>query len=247
MRLALLAWAALTVSGILAIAQVAVAQETPEPPAGASGRAVEIGVSGGFVDGWGDISQSSLPHVRSPGAGGQLELDAGWRLLPHLAIGMYGFGAQLSNGFGGQLSNAPAQPQSVDIYAAGAGVQGTWHFRPRANNYDPWLSLGSGWRGQWITNQAAGNTSQDGLDMLRARVGVDLRVSPTVALSPVVGASLGTFLIESVQGAHWSAVGLPTVNTFVFAGVRATVDTPLDRRARARTALGRSGASAAPR
>ena len=236
MRLALLAWAAVTASGALAIAPVAVAQETPEPPAGASGRAVEIGVSGGFIDGWSDISQSVPSHVRAPGVGGQLELDAGWRLLPHLAVGMYGFGGQLSNGFGGQLSNVPAQTQSVDIYAAGAGVQGTWHFRPLASNYDPWLSLGSGWRGQWITNQAGGNTSQDGLDMLRARAGLDLRVSPTVALSPVVGASLGTFLIESVQGAHWSAVGIPTVNTFVFAGVRATVDTPLDRRARKQTA-----------
>jgi hypothetical protein len=224
MRFAPLASAALLILGAIALAPDLHAQETSPPaPVGATGRAFELGISGGFADGWGSLNSPTPGGVRVPGSGGQLEIDAGVRVLPNLALGAYGFG--------GQLSDSAAIPITADVFAAGAGLQGTVHLRPAARDADPWLSLGAGWRGQYLSFQGGnGYIAQDGVDMFRARVGVDLRVSPTLALSPVLGASLSTFVTESIQGAPWTSLhGFP-VNTFVFGGVRATLDIPFERK-----------------
>lgn len=223
MRLAPFLWTVPVLLEATTLAPELLAQELPVAPAGATGRAIEIGIGGGFTDGWGNLTSASPPAVRLPGAGGQLELDAGLRVLPSLAVGAYGFGAQ--------LSETAALPTTADVFQAGAGLQGTLHFRPSATDADPWLSLGAGWRGQWLTYVGDhGFTAQNGIDMLRARVGLDMRVSPTLALSPVLGVSLSTFVTQSVLGSPWSSTGPFLLDTFVFAGVRATIDLPLERR-----------------
>lgn len=225
MRFAPIAWAMLVVLAASVFASEALAQEVPEPSVAASGRSFELGFSGGVSDGWGILtsgSPPSPPSVRTAGAGGQLELDAGLRVVPRLTLGVYGFGAQ--------LSETAAYPSSADAFTAGAGLQGTVHFLP-ARYINPWVSLGGGWRGQWLTYAQGGFTALDGVDFFRARVGANLHVSPTVALSPVVGASLSTFLVEQVPGTTtWTKVQTLTMNTFIFVGARATLDFPLERR-----------------
>src|SRR6185312_15295592 len=96
------------------------------------------------------------------------------------------------------------------------GVAADWHFQPSAHAFDPWVSLGIGWRGYWI-NGNVGITSQQGLELAKLQVGVDYRVDRVVALSSVIGADLSMFLTESTPGFQsFSNITDPQVNTFVF-------------------------------
>jgi hypothetical protein len=116
---------------------------------------------------------------------------------------------------------------SSNLYSAAAGAQADWHFLPAAHQLDPWVSLGTGWRGYWI-NTDQGTTALHGLELAKLQLGVDYRVARTVALSPVVGADLSMFLTESnpvSQG--FSNITDPKVNTFVFAGLMGRFDIPV--------------------
>jgi hypothetical protein len=88
---------------------------------------------------------------------------------------------------------------------------------PAAHEWDPWVSLGTGWRGYWIhANQ--NETSMHGWEIAKVELGVDYRIAPTVAISPVVGADLSTFFTESTpQSNGYQNLSSPSVNTFVFA------------------------------
>src|SRR5262249_35788087 len=107
-----------------------------------------------------------------------------------------------------------------------AGVYGDWHFLPAASQWDPWVSLGTGWRGYWI-HADQGTTSLQGMQLARLQLGVDYRVAPTVAISPVVGADLSMFFSESTPASNGCAsLSSPDVNTFVFGGVQERFDIP---------------------
>jgi hypothetical protein len=202
---------------MLAVALPVFAQEVPAAPVsvGAEGHAVELGVSGGFTDGWGTLGTGTVGHVTVPGAGGALELEPAWRALPAVAVGAYGWGAQL-----GQVA---ALPFPGYVLQAGAGVEGSVHVLPASPTLDPWFGLGTGWRGQWL-NSNSGSLSQDGWEIVRARAGVDSRVTPGLALGPVIGASLTRYYTEELPGGSWMGVPHPGLDVYVFAGVRATLD-----------------------
>jgi hypothetical protein len=198
------------------------AQEAPPPRAsvGAGGHAVELGVSAGATYGWGTLGNSNVGATVNPGAGGALELEPSWRALPFLAVGAYGWGAQ--------LGATAALPSPGYVLQAGAGVQGTVHLVPAASDLDPWLSLGSGWRGQWLNN-LSGSLSQDGWEIVRARAGLDSRINPGLALGPVIGASLTRYYTQELPGGSFMGVS-PGLDVYVFAGVRATLDYALHPR-----------------
>ena len=101
-------------------------------------QAFEITLGAGYAQGFGDIgaSQRSLTDLSS--AGGELSLGVGYRVDRHFLIGAYGSGSKYSTGdFTG----------GGDVWSATAGLQGNYHFLPE-NDWDPWVGLGSGWRGQ---------------------------------------------------------------------------------------------------
>ncbi len=197
-------------------------EEAPPPiSAGAHGDALELGVEGGVADGWGTLD-TSVARTRVPGAGGAIELDPSWRALPSLAVGLYGFGSQ--------LGETAALPSAGDVMQAGAGIQGTLHLVPDAPRIDPWVSLGTGWRGQWLAYQAGAATSQHGWDFVRARAGLDGRVAPGLALGPVLGASRPRYYTQELVSGPWTAVPGAGLDVYVFGGVRATLDLPLHPR-----------------
>ena len=195
------------------------AQEAPPPiSVGAGGNALELGVGAGFTDGWGTFGTSNPGPSRTAGPGGAVELDPSWRALPVLAIGLYGFGAQ--------LTETPALPSAGDVMQAGAGVQGIVHIVPAAPRFDPWISLGTGWRGQWLAYDSGPSTAQNGWDFVRARAGLDARITPGLALGPVLGASITRYYSQELLNGPWTAVPAAGVNVYVFAGVQATLDVP---------------------
>ena len=64
-----------------------------------------------------------------------------------------------------------------------------------------------------------------GFDMLRLQVGLEPAMWSGVTLSPVVGASLTTFLWQKAPGASdFSSVSDPRLSVFLFAGFRGGFD-----------------------
>src|SRR5438876_3781546 len=151
---------AMTAAPVLAQEVQAVPRQAPTSVE----RALEITLGAGYAQGFGDIgaSQRSLTDLSS--AGGELSLGVGYRVDRHFLIGAYGSGSKYSTGdFTG----------GGDVWSATAGLQGNYHFLPE-NDWDPWVGLGSGWRGQWAKN-ATGTDSRHGWDIARLQAGVSDR------------------------------------------------------------------------
>jgi hypothetical protein len=179
-------------------------------------NAVELTVGTGYEQGFGKIT-SGQPTLTDIGqAGGAVQVGVGYRIIPQLTLGLYGSGAMFSRG-------SEVDP-SADLYSAAAGVQADWHFLPGGHLLDPWISLGSGWRGYWISANS-GNTSLQGMELAKLQVGLDYRVAKAVSVSPVVGVDLSTFFTqETPETNRFSNIASPEVNTFVFAGMMGRFD-----------------------
>src|SRR6266542_650904 len=210
-------WIAATAAAVagIAITGAASAQEkdrnvaaTKTDELAPAANALELTVGAGYAQGFGDIgtNQPTVTDLAQPG--GAVQVGVGYRLIPQLTLGLYGAGAMFSRG-----DNVDS---STNIYSAAAGAHADWHFLPARHEFDPWLSLGTGWRGYW-THADHGTTSLQGLELAKLQLGVDYRMASTVAVSPVIGADLSLFLSESTPSARTFAnIADPKVNTFVF-------------------------------
>jgi len=153
-------------------------------------NAFEIAVGTGYTQGAGKLggNMGNLEDVSGPG--GVVELDLGYRIFPNLSIGAYGTFSKFQKG--DDLAS------DTDVLGATAGIQAAWHFRPD-RSVDPWVSLGGGWKGLWLDPGTGKTTSLQGLELARLQVGADYRVSPDVAIAPVVGGSLSMFVSQDSE------------------------------------------------
>jgi hypothetical protein len=204
-------------------AQAALAQEVsgvaanirprvPEAPS----NAIEFGLGGGYAQGVGDIGGSSPTLTELTHGGGEIQLNIGYRWNPNWLFGIYGTGGKYNTG-----NNTP---DGSDAYSATAGVQANYHILP-GQQWDPWVGLGVGWRGHWIS-KPNGTDSRHGMDIARLQVGVDYKVSPEFAISPFVGASATMFFTQSLAGqaGGFSNINDPNVNFFFTGGVMGRFD-----------------------
>jgi hypothetical protein len=181
-------------------------------------NAVELTIGTGYAQGFGNITQGQ-PSLTDVGtAGGSVQLGVGYRIIPQLSLGVYGSGAM--------FGRADQVDSSTSLYTATAGFDSAWHFIPGHSEWDPWVSLGTGWRGYWMqANQ--GQTSLQGWEIAKLQTGVDFRIDKAVAISPVIGADLTTFFTQQTPTSNGSAnIQSPQVNTFVFAGLQGRFDIP---------------------
>ena len=203
----------------------AIAAAQPESPDTTTGfdhavpsvkNAFEIGVATGYTQGGGKLggNMGSLEDVSGPG--GAVEVDLGYRILPHLSIGAYGTFSKYERG--DDLAN------DTDVLGATAGLQAVLHARP-ARSVDPWVSLGTGWKGLWLDPQDGKTTSLQGLELARLQLGVDYRVSKDVAIAPVIGGSLSTFISQdSDMTTDLTEITDKKVNFTGFAGLSGRFD-----------------------
>jgi hypothetical protein len=192
-------------------------------PLAAATHSVELTIGTGYAQGFGDVGNGQAKLTDVSQGGGAVQLGVGYRVLPSLTLGVYGSGSMFSRG--DQVDT------STNIYSGTAGVQTDWHFLPRLSEYDPWVSIGSGWRGYWTSADQGNNTSMQGVEWAKLQIGVDYRIDQAVAISPVVGADLTTFFTQSTPTSNgFTNITNPTVNTFVFAGVQGRFDIPTDSR-----------------
>jgi hypothetical protein len=180
---------------------------------------VELTIGTGYAQGFGNVGagQPSLTDIGT--AGGAVQLGAGYRLIPQLTLGAYGSGAMF--GKGDQVDS------SANLYSATAGFQADWHFWPAAHEFDPWVSLGTGWRGYWA-HADQGNTAMQGWEIAKLQVGLDYRIDRAIAVSPVVGIDMTTFFSQSTPTSNgFHSISSPDVNAFLLAGVQGRFDIPV--------------------
>ncbi len=178
----------------------------------------ELGVGAGYSQGTGQIVDVGERVSDIARAGGEGQLDIGWRFTENWFVGGYG-----SFGYFRQGANAPAD---VNTYGVTGGVQGQYHFRP-LRRWDPWVGFGAGYRGIFQRRDVGGTESRHGIQLMRFRFGVDLRASPGVALGPQVGIDatmftgidrIGTSGVERIDTDNLS------ISTFFFAGIGGRFD-----------------------
>lgn len=196
------------VATCLAASGLAMAQERTwgEKEVAAPKQAFELDVSTGYTQGFGMLNQGvGMPDVADAGIG--VGVGAGYRINPRWSISLQG----------------QYQELNADRGTSARGATGTlaaqYHFRPE-QRLDPWAELGAGYRFLWENNALQQDTLlTHGIQLVRARVGADIRVSPDVALGPFIGADLNTFL-----GQEGNTIDNPRLSTFVLAGLQGRFD-----------------------
>lgn len=182
----------------------------------AARNALEIGVATGYAQGGGELggTMGNLEDIAGPGAA--VELALGYRLIPHLSLGAYGSFSTSQHG--------DSIDSNTDVLGATAGIEAIGHFRPdRA--VDPWISLGTGWRGLWLNPASGKVTSLQGLDLARLQLGVDYRLSKNVAIAPVIGGSLSMFVSQdNAMTTDLTEIQDKKVNFTGFAGLSGRFD-----------------------
>jgi hypothetical protein len=151
-----------------------------------TGRALEVAVGGGYTQGVGGAGTAgSVQDITGPGGG--IELQLGLRATPQWSIALYGTGARFRHG--DDLADGSR------AYSTTAGVLAVWHSRA-SRSLDPWVSVGAGWRGLWLSPRGAESTSVHGIELARIQLGIDYRFTSWLAIAPVVGASASVFVVE---------------------------------------------------
>lgn len=185
-------------------------------PVAAPDNAFEVSVGAGYSQGGGPVGGGLLHLEDLSGAGAAVELDLGYRINPTFSIGAYGTFAKYATG--DRVSG------NADVLGATAGIQAVAHLRPD-RSVDPWLSLGAGWKGLWLSPDQGKTTSLQGLDLARLQLGVDYRLSKDVSISPVIGGSLGLFVSQdSPMTTDLTEISDKKVNFTGFAGLAGRFD-----------------------
>src|SRR5690242_14032358 len=112
--------------------------------------AFEIGVGAGYAQGIGELGRNLADLDDVAGPGGAVEVNLGYRIIPELSVGAYGSFAGYQTG--------DVLADDTNVTGINAGIQATYHFRPAAN-LDPWVSLGVGWKGMWLSPETGKTTA----------------------------------------------------------------------------------------
>jgi hypothetical protein len=179
----------------------------------APSKAFELGVEGGYTQGFG--AATSDPRVGA-GAGGTVGVRLDDRIDPRWSLGV---NAQYEAYGSSARQEAPATLRGMT-----AGVHATYHASPYSR-VDPHVTFGGGWRLLAESPVGPGPTTfNGGLELGRIQVGIDLRPSESVAVSPVLGADLNLFAWRFGGGAMATPPLGTSLNAFVFAGVQGRFD-----------------------
>lgn len=205
----------------LAITRSALADEpwttTGEPPP-AVREAVEVTVAGGYAQGFGKIRGSGRTEIKDVAVGGiALDLGIGYRMHRSFSVQAVGQYAE--------LTPASSLGAGAGMRTIAGGVAGTYHFAP-AQRFDPWLSLGAGYRALYERYDAEADATTHGFELARLVIGVDVR-SGVVAIAPIVGADANLFVWDQRAGTH-AAGSDAHLNTFVFFGIGGRFDIGAD-------------------
>jgi hypothetical protein len=177
---------ALLLTTSAASAQQASERASSDYQGSAPSGAVEITTGGGFSHAIGDLSSGrSMSDIA--GSGNMVHVGVGYRLDPHLMIGGYVEGSMYQ----------PAEGSFDDRrnFSLASGAQAQYHLLP-FERFDPWVGAGIGWRGYWMVDDDLGTGILQGADLVRAQVGVDCHITPTLLIAPTITFTATQFAAE---------------------------------------------------
>lgn len=172
-------------------------------------KAWEFAIGSGFSQGFGNATSQARTLSELTRGGLSTQPSFGYRLNPRWMIGVYGEGAR--------YFAASDMPDGTVGYGAAFGAQVQYHTLP-FSKLDPWIGLGSGWRGYWVDLPDAGHESLHGFDILRLRVGLDYRLGPSTTIGPMLGTTLTLFESHraAAEGSSRVETKDPELCAFVF-------------------------------
>jgi hypothetical protein len=182
-------------------------------PVAAPTNAFELKVGTGYTQGFGMLTPSQrIGEVATAGIG--VNLDADYRIDPRWSVGLQGEYQEFQNN------------RAVNYAARGlaANVGFTYHGSPYVHG-DPWLRLATGYRGLWNVSAPGGppSTLVHGFEIAKATIGYDVRLSPAVAIAPLIGADVNAFLSQNQNGVN-TRLSSTQIGTYVFAGLQGRFD-----------------------
>jgi outer membrane protein W len=131
-------------------------------------------------------------------------------VVPQLTLGVFGAATE--------FEQTNQQLSTTNVRSLTAGAQAQWFFRPY-HVVNPWVSLGSAYRGFWTVPEVGGITSRQGWQIARLQIGADMRATREVSVGPYIGGSVDTFFTEKVPGGNWRNLSGPPVSIFIQAGL----------------------------
>lgn len=167
-------------------------------------NALEIAVGLGSAQGYGNPEPGG-PGLDNMGVGA--DVSVGWRINPRWMVGAYSSSALYPTSVGGG---------GMATLATSAGLQANYHF---ASALRPWVGVGAGWHGYWISRDAV-RSSYQGVDLARLQLGVEVPVTPSFSLEPLLGVTLSTFFTQKAPAGGASS----SLSVFALAGVLARFD-----------------------
>lgn len=186
-------------------------------PVRAPRGAFEIGLGTAYTQGFGSISGNTgrVQDIANAGIGFGLDLSS--RVSPGFAIGLTGNYQEY------KADNR--LPEGTNTRGVTAGIKADFHIAPY-QRVDPWVSVGTGYRMQWIVPDGPGNnTMLHGFELGKVQLGADIRASDSVAIGPFIGADLNMFVWRNPEGAVGNIeLSDKRVNTFIFAGLQGRFD-----------------------
>jgi outer membrane protein OmpA-like peptidoglycan-associated protein len=175
--------------------------------------AFELKAASGYTQGFGSLAPGrDVNKVAGAGLGVGAELD--YRMTREWSLGVEG----QYQGYTG-VNNSSA-------WGFNANIGPTYHMAPVYRG-DPWVRLGTGYRGVWEKGAAGvpgADISRHGFELVTAKLGYDVRVSQDVAIAPVLGADLTMFVWETASGAATKSMSTAQVATFIYAGLQGRFD-----------------------
>jgi outer membrane protein W len=158
--------------------------------ASAQEKKVQIGLRVGYALVAGKASSDSDSLSNSISGQIPIGLDAGYLVLPHLLVGLYGqYGVALVK------KCDPDPGASCSGHDLRFGVQGQYHFSPNEST-DPWLGLGVGYESLVVTESRPNVThpiTWNGWELVNLQGGADFKVSDRMTLGPFLSVSFDQF------------------------------------------------------
>ncbi len=170
----------------------------------APAQAFEVNGTVAYTQPWGHLTDTISPQGQVfgrniqdfAGAGIQFGLDLGYRATPNWLVGVYGTFAEYNN-------NTPLN--GANFRSVTTGLEGGYHFIP-FRTVDPWVTLGSAWRGDWYVPEVGGITSRMGWQLARLQVGADFRLAPAVAVAPYVAGDVNVMFNERLPNTDFRSL-----------------------------------------
>jgi hypothetical protein len=170
-------------------------------------NALEIAVGLGSAQGYGN-TESGGPSLDNLGVG--VDVSVGWRINPRWMVGAYSSSALYPTWVG----------SAIPTLGTSAGLQANCHF---ASALRPWVGVGAGWHGYWISHNGV-RSSYQGVDLARLQLGLEVPVTPSFSLEPLLSVTLSTFATQKAPAGAATDARSSSLSVFVLAGVLARFD-----------------------